>query len=59
MGVGQRRYTNHEERRLVAAKRCRARTMDKTRALAAVSRRLRRAAALELCVTDQRAANAL
>jgi len=33
--------------------------MDETRALVAASRRLRRAAASKLCVTDQRATNAL
>jgi len=35
------------------------RTTDETRALATASRRLRRAAASELCVTDQRATNVL
>lgn len=59
MGVGRRRYANDEERRLAAAECRRVRTTDETRALAAASRRFRRAAALELCVTNQRAANAL
>jgi len=44
---------------MAAIERRRARTTDETRALAAASRRLRRAATSELCVTDQRATNAL
>jgi len=58
-GVGRRRYANDEERRLAAAERRRARTTDETRVLAVANRRLRRAAASELCVTNQRAANDL
>jgi hypothetical protein len=58
-GVGRRRYANDEERRLAAAERRRARTTDETRVLAVANRRFRRAAASELCVTNQRAANDL
>jgi hypothetical protein len=38
MGVGRRHNVNDEERRLAAAERCRAHTMDKMRMLAATSR---------------------
>ncbi len=58
-GVGRRRYANDEERRQAVTERCKARTTDETRTLAAASQRLRRAAASELCVTNQRAANVL